>query len=87
MSTYAGIPVSEGPLLVDSAEKFSAKSVHPTESKLAHATSQLDIDGVDTLDIAVFVGQDHYDCERFANGGFGSIREQLDCAPVGTGKG
>ena len=38
------------------------------------------IDGVDPLEIEEFSGQDHYDCLRFANGGFGAVREQLDCA-------
>jgi hypothetical protein len=81
--------VSEGPLLVGSEQNFSTASVHRAGSKLVHATNQLDIiDGVDPLDIAVFIGQDHYDCERFANGGFGAVREQLDCAPpVANGKG
>ena len=66
-----GIPVSEGSLVVNSKENFT----------LYHATgAEPTVDGVDPLEIEEFVGQDHYDCARFANGGFGAVREQLDCA-------
>lgn len=66
-----GIPVSDGSLVVNSEEKFTlyqATGAEPT------------VDGLDPLEIEEFVGQDHYDCARFANGGFGAVREQLDCA-------
>lgn len=68
MLLQLGIPVSEGSLLVSNEDKFV----------LHHST-----DGVDPLEIEDFVGQDHYDCARFANGGFGAAQQQLDCAKIG----
>ena len=65
MPLQLGIPVSEGALVVRNEEKFVLHDA---------------IDGVDPLEIEDFVGQDHYDCARFANGGFGAAQQQLDCA-------
>jgi hypothetical protein len=65
-----GIPVSDGQrLTVNSEEKFMLYSTG----------AELRVDGVDPLQVEEFLGQDHYDCARFANGGFGAVQEQLDC--------
>lgn len=69
--TLSGIPVSEGSLLVKSEDDFVLHRSNNSESS---------IDGVDPLEAEEFVGQDHYDCVRFANGGFGAVQSQLDCA-------
>ena len=57
--------------MVNNKEKFVLKNSVGAEPS---------IDGVDPLEIEEFSGQDHYDCLRFANGGFGAVHEQLDCA-------
>jgi hypothetical protein len=56
-------------LTVNSEEKFMLYSTG----------AELRVDGVDPLQVEEFLGQDHYDCARFANGGFGAVQEQLDC--------
>lgn len=67
----SGIPVSDGSLAVNSEDEFI----------LYRATgAEFSVDGVDPLQVEEFIGQDHYDCVRFAGGGFGAVHEQLDCA-------
>ena len=68
---WSGIPVSKGPLVVKRQDEFIMSR---------SAADEYSIDGVDPLEVEEFVGQDHYDCARFANGGFGAVHDQLDCA-------
>merc|ERR1711871_682185 len=67
----SGIPVSKGSLVVQSQDEFIM---------YRSAGDGYNIDGVDPLEVEEFVGQDHYDCARFAHGGFGAVQDQLDCA-------
>ena len=69
LSTWliSGIPVSEGRWVVRNASAFAIVPGHT--------------DGRDPREVQEFAGQDHYDCERFANGGFGAVPQQLDCPP------
>ena len=88
----SGIPVSgaqdpEGSatdqLLISNIDEFSfAPSDHASGSGRGSGDGN-GIDGVDPLTVDLFAGQDHYDCGRFAKGGFGAVREQLDCPHAG----
>ena len=77
----SGIPVSgkqeSGQMLISNVDEFTLRNDASVSG--SGSVSGSHIDGVDPLEIDLFVGQDHYDCGRFAKGSFGAVREQLDC--------